>query len=216
MSTIDVFIAAHFVGWLTKGLIFRNNLLVWTLSLSFEIYELTFRTWLPNFYECWWDHLLLDVFGCNLLGILVADWIIKKTKMEKFHWFFAPTEKSENMHYLKRFWYSLTEVRPYVVQMQWHFLANVENFMLVLWICVLSSLIDLSYFFNKKVMGLPPKFFPFTFRVFILGFYSIVVIHDFYRYSRQPNGHRKVTFGMYLSHFIVAAEGLLFWRNFER
>jgi hypothetical protein len=37
-------------------------------SILFELIEFTFDNWLPNFAECWWDHLLLDVLGCNLLG----------------------------------------------------------------------------------------------------------------------------------------------------
>lgn len=50
---------------------------------------------MPNFHECWWDHLLLDLFGCNLLGIILGHWFIKKTGMKKYHWFFEPTEESE-------------------------------------------------------------------------------------------------------------------------
>ena len=34
VSTVDVFMAAHAVGWFVKGLIFRNNLIV--LDFIFE------------------------------------------------------------------------------------------------------------------------------------------------------------------------------------
>lgn len=35
----------------------------------FEICEYSLQHQLPNFAECWWDHLILDVLLCNWLGI---------------------------------------------------------------------------------------------------------------------------------------------------
>jgi hypothetical protein len=28
--------------------------------------------WMPNFAECWWDHVILDVLLCNALGIFLG------------------------------------------------------------------------------------------------------------------------------------------------
>lgn len=109
-SMIDVYISAHFFGWLVKSLIFRNNILAWTLSIGFEIMEISLKHILPNFNECWWDHLILDLFGCNLLGILVGNYLIKKFKIRKHHWFFQPTEYSEKLTYFQRFKYFFTSV----------------------------------------------------------------------------------------------------------
>lgn len=212
---MDIFIVAHFIGWFFRAIILRNNLLVWTMSLLFEVYELTFRHWLPNFYECWWDHLLLDVFGCNMLGIFLGNWVMGRLGVEKFHWFFAPTEESERLPYLRRFWYSLTEVRPYVERLQWHFLASVKNYLIVLWIILLTSLGDLSNFFNKKMLGIPPNHWLLAIRIWIVAFFSILATSDFYRYSRQPEGQRQASLSMYVSHWILIAEAVLFWRNFE-
>jgi phosphatidylserine synthase 2 len=214
-STIDVFVVAHLLGWIFKAIIFRNNLMAWTMSLAFETYEISLRHWLPNFYECWWDHLILDVFGCNMLGIIIGDYIIRKFNLPKFHWFFEPTERSENLPYRKRFWYSISEVRPYVEQQKWHFLASPTNFLIVLWLVALNSLTDLSNFFNKKMLGLPASHFLLAIRIWILGFYSIIVVMELYDFARQLDGHRKVSFNLYLSHFILLAEVVLFLRNFK-
>jgi len=43
MGTIDVFVSAHFFGWLTKTLIYRNNIIIWTLSIGFEVLELSLK-----------------------------------------------------------------------------------------------------------------------------------------------------------------------------
>lgn len=98
-GALDVFVSAHFFGWLVKCLIFRNSILCWTMSIAFEILELSLKHILPNFHECWWDHLLLDLFGMNLLGIIIGNIIINKFNIPKFHWFFEPNEESQNLNY---------------------------------------------------------------------------------------------------------------------
>lgn len=214
-SAMDIFILAHLIGWFFRAIMFRNNLLVWTLSILFEVYELTFRHWLPNFYECWWDHLFLDVFGCNMLGIFLANWVMNKLKFEKFHWFFMPTEDSENRPYLQRFWYSLTQVKPFVEKREWHFLASLKNYLIVLWIIGLTSLADLSNFFNKSMLGIPPNHWILGIRIWICAFFCILATSDFYKYAQQKEGHRKASLSMYVTHFILIGEGTILWRNYE-
>lgn len=96
-----MYVLTHFFGWLVKTIIFRNNILLWVSSVFFEILEISLAHILPNFHECWWDHLLLDLFGCNLLGILIGMFIIKAFKLRKHHWLFEPTEESEKLPYFK-------------------------------------------------------------------------------------------------------------------
>jgi len=74
---IDIFILAHAGGYAIAYFLSRNFLLALFVSITFELVELTYYTWLPNFKECWWDTLFLDSFGCNLLGVLTG-WIIFK------------------------------------------------------------------------------------------------------------------------------------------
>lgn len=39
------------------GLTARDEMLCWVLSILFEVWEYTFEHMLPNFAECWWDHV---------------------------------------------------------------------------------------------------------------------------------------------------------------
>jgi phosphatidylserine synthase 2 len=80
-SALDVYVLAHLFGWLAKTVIFRNDILIWIMSIGFEILERSLNQFIPNFHECWWDSLLLDLFGCNLIGILLGNLIIKKLKL---------------------------------------------------------------------------------------------------------------------------------------
>jgi phosphatidylserine synthase 2 len=102
----DEFVVAHILGWWGKAVMIRNQLLLWVLSIGFELMEvrsgcsigkeflsylfipvlsstrkyayydilkLTFRHMLPNFNECWWDSIILDILICNWFGEASED-----------------------------------------------------------------------------------------------------------------------------------------------
>jgi hypothetical protein len=39
----------------------------------YDILQLTFRHMLPNFNECWWDIIILDILICNWFGETFGD-----------------------------------------------------------------------------------------------------------------------------------------------
>lgn len=53
-------------------------------------FQLTFRHMLPNFNECWWDSIILDIFICNWFGKL----LVASTHGYHF-WFFCITRCTE-------------------------------------------------------------------------------------------------------------------------
>jgi phosphatidylserine synthase 2 len=61
-AAVDVHFAAHLFGWWFKMMIIRDTLMCWVCSIVFELLEVTFRHWLPNFWECWWDHVRIQHF----------------------------------------------------------------------------------------------------------------------------------------------------------
>ncbi|KAK8647635.1 hypothetical protein V6N13_121365 [Hibiscus sabdariffa] len=67
-TLFDEFVLAHIFGWWGKAILIRNQPLLWVLSIGFEFMELTFRHMLPNFNECWWDSIILDILICNWFG----------------------------------------------------------------------------------------------------------------------------------------------------
>lgn len=56
-AVFDVHFMAHLLGWWFKMMIIRDVKMCWICSIVFELLEVTFRHWLPNFWECWWDHV---------------------------------------------------------------------------------------------------------------------------------------------------------------
>ena len=212
-STIDFFVLGHLVGWMVKSMIYRNNILAWTMSILFEFQELSLKHWLPNFNECWWDHILLDLLGMNLLGILLGNWIMNKLRMPKFHWFFDPTDESEKMGYFQRFIYSFTSVKDYVSSHKWHFLARPRCFLAVTWVILLSSATDLSWFFLKSALNLPPKQVFMGIRVWVVGLFSLIVIQDFHKWVKRSGKQRLITFNVALGHGLLFLEIVTFWKN---
>ena len=54
---LDLFVAMHFFGWWLKTVILRDWWLCFVISVMFEVLEYTLEHQLPNFNECWWDHV---------------------------------------------------------------------------------------------------------------------------------------------------------------
>lgn len=54
---MDMFVLAHIVGWWGKAVILRDVYLCQIISVSFELMEYVLSYMLPNFQECWWDHV---------------------------------------------------------------------------------------------------------------------------------------------------------------
>lgn len=69
---IDVYTPLHFAGWFVKALILGDYNILFIASFLWEILEISLQFFMVNFRECWWDHWLLDFFGCNLAGIVLG------------------------------------------------------------------------------------------------------------------------------------------------
>jgi len=63
---MDGFVPAHLFGWWIKTLILRDYWLTFLLSILFEILEYSLQHQLPNFSECWWDHV--SACCCHVLS----------------------------------------------------------------------------------------------------------------------------------------------------
>ena len=46
-------------------------------GIVYEFLELSFKENLPNFSECWWDQIILDLILSNLSGIVTGMLILK-------------------------------------------------------------------------------------------------------------------------------------------
>ncbi|XP_020680180.2 CDP-diacylglycerol--serine O-phosphatidyltransferase 1 isoform X2 [Dendrobium catenatum] len=85
-TLFDEFVLAHIFGWWGKAIMIRNQPLLWLLSIGFEVMELTFRHMLPNFNECWWDSIILDILICNWFGIWAGMRTVRYFDAKTYEW----------------------------------------------------------------------------------------------------------------------------------
>ncbi|KAF0991896.1 hypothetical protein HZS_3125, partial [Henneguya salminicola] len=83
---IDIFCFCHFWGWLCKSIVIRHSGISWYQSIMWELSELFFQHLLPNFQECWWDMLILDIILCNGLGIVAGSYFLHWLEFRTYHW----------------------------------------------------------------------------------------------------------------------------------
>ncbi|KAG7499806.1 phosphatidylserine synthase 1 [Solea senegalensis] len=86
LSHFDIFAFGHFAGWAMKALLIRSYGLCWTISITWELTELFFMHLLPNFAECWWDQVILDILLCNGGGIWLGMTACRFLEMRTYCW----------------------------------------------------------------------------------------------------------------------------------
>ncbi|XP_035651749.1 phosphatidylserine synthase 1 isoform X2 [Oncorhynchus keta] len=86
LSHFDIFAFGHFGGWAMKAMLIRSYALCWTISITWELTELFFMHLLPNFAECWWDQLILDILLCNGGGIWLGMTVCRFLEMRTYQW----------------------------------------------------------------------------------------------------------------------------------
>ncbi|XP_053302403.1 LOW QUALITY PROTEIN: phosphatidylserine synthase 1 [Pleuronectes platessa] len=86
LSHFDIFAFGHFAGWALKALLIRSYGLCWTISITWELTELFFMHLLPNFAECWWDQVILDILLCNGGGIWLGMTACRFLEMRTYRW----------------------------------------------------------------------------------------------------------------------------------
>lgn len=214
MGAFDVFFVAHAIGWLVKAWIFRNYWLGWCSSISFELMELSLRYWFANFNECWWDSLLMDVFGMNQLGLLLGEWTIRKFNMKRYNWFMASDEKSENMSAWENFKYFFTARNEYKRAGKWHILSSAKNLLHVIWFMIFVLLVDLSNFFNKSNLNLPASHWLLGIRIWIVGFFAILAAADYYKYIVYRKGY-SMGINIFMAKMMQIVETLLYFKNID-
>jgi len=159
----DEFMLAHLLGWVGKAILLRDTYICWTLSVLFEILEYTFQHMLPNFAECWWDHLILDILFCNWLGIIIGGFLMKYFQMKTYSW--------------------VVSLDKY----NWEALNNWKHMFYVVMLITLISLIELNAFFLKYVLWIPPPH-PFNVMRLILWWgIGMPGVREFYHWVTDKN-----------------------------
>jgi len=196
-SHFDWFAFGHYWGWGMKALLLRHYGICWSISIMWELTEMAFGHLLPNFYECWWDNMVLDVLLCNGLGIFTGMQVCKWFEMREHHWESIKnikTKKGKIKRALLQFTpESFNSTRWLDPECSW--MRFVAIFQLVL----AFQLVELNTFFVKHFFPMPAEHPICVVRILLQGLMSAPAIRQYYSYVTDKNCKR---FGSQLWVFI--------------
>lgn len=177
---MDIFMPAHFVGWVFKAILVRHTGVLWTISIMWECTELFFAHVLPNFYECWWDAILFDVLLCNGCGIFVGMALCQKLEVRQFYW-----ESIKNIQgtkgKLKR---AILQFTPQNwSKIRWFDPTSTYMRILAIFVLILIfQITELNTFFLKHVFNVPTNHFLNMARLLLIMLIGAPTVRQYYLY----------------------------------
>ena len=173
-TVMDEFMIAHLLGWYCKYLMIRDARMCIICSILFELYELSFEHMLPNFAECWWDHIILDGLVCNGLGIYFGWLTLKWLRIEEMNWMGWSLEEEEN------------EKGEKVKKWKCKFLSSFRHYLATCFVIFDLGIIELNAFFLKYILWTPPPHPLNIFRVFFWWISGIPGTKEFFFWTCSP------------------------------
>lgn len=168
-AIIDEFFLGHALGWYVKSMLFRDTWLSFFCSGLFETMELTFRHILPNFYECWWDSIVLDLIITNTIGILFGKLTLKLLGLKEYNW--IGYKKGQP-------WY------------RWTLFESPLRFIRFMFLLVMTEVVELCVFTMKAHLWIPPPHFLVITRLFIVAFIVAAALNEYHEYITNKNYYR--------------------------
>ncbi|KAL0849142.1 hypothetical protein ABMA28_013490 [Loxostege sticticalis] len=209
-SHVDVFAWGHFLGWMFKAILFRHAGLLWAISIMWEITEIAFAHLLPNFLECWWDSVILDVLICNGFGIWCGLKICKVLEMREYKWV-SIRDISSTTGKIKRailqftpvHWAPVRWLDPTCTYMRFFALSQ----LVVFW-----QISELNTFFLKHIFEMPPSHPLVIARLCLVGVIVAPSVRQYYIYVTDPNCKRVGT-QCWVYGAIMVTESMLCIKN---
>ncbi|XP_052388756.1 phosphatidylserine synthase 1-like isoform X2 [Carassius gibelio] len=190
-SHFDIFAFGHFWGWAMKALLIRSYGLCWTISITWELTELFFMHLLPNFAECWWDQVILDILLCNGGGIWLGMTVCRFLEMRTYHWasikdIHTTTGKLKRavLQFTPASW---TYVRWFDPKSSFQRVAGIYLFMIV-W-----QLTELNTFFLKHIFVFQASHPLSWCRILFIGIITAPTVRQYYAYLTDTQCKRVGT-----------------------
>ncbi|KAF6214135.1 hypothetical protein GE061_008874 [Apolygus lucorum] len=207
---LDAFALAHFLGWAFKAVLVRHFGICWTVSVMWEFTEMAFAHLLPNFTECWWDALILDVIICNGFGIFVGLFICKRLEMRDYNWvgikeIETTTGKIKRavLQFTPQSWTHVRWVDPN---------STYRRFFGICQLVLYWQICELNTFFLKHIFEMPPTHPLVIWRLAFVGIIVAPSVRQFYMYVTDP-GCKRLGTQCWVYGAIMAAEALLCIKN---
>nr|XP_043638593.1 CDP-diacylglycerol--serine O-phosphatidyltransferase 1-like [Erigeron canadensis] len=205
-TLFDEFVPAHLFGWWGKAIMIRNQPLLWVLSIGFELMELSFRHMLPNFNECWWDSIILDILICNWLGIKGGMLTVRYFDGKTYEW----VGISRQPNILSKVKRTLSQFTPaHWDKDEWHPFLGPWRFIQVLFLCIVFLTVELNTFFLKFCLWIPSRNPVIVYRLILWWLIAIPTVREYNSYLQDRKPVKKVGAFCWLSVAICIIELLI-------
>ncbi|GAB00005.1 uncharacterized protein L969DRAFT_210413 [Mixia osmundae IAM 14324] len=201
-ANIDIFCLAHTLGWFLKSMILRDFWLCTILSVVFEFCELSLEHQLENFKECWWDHLILDVLVCNLVGTYIGMKTCAYLKVTPFSWRGLSTRSRGIKSRLKVF-------TPYDwTSFEWASTKRFRNYLSTVLLLAFFLVAELNVFYLKFLIRLAPEHPLVIIRLGLFALAAFPAAREFYEYTTHGKKVKRMGSHAWLLLATVILEGL--------
>uniref|UniRef100_A0A6B0VD08 Phosphatidylserine synthase n=1 Tax=Ixodes ricinus TaxID=34613 RepID=A0A6B0VD08_IXORI len=160
-------------------------------NFSIDSEKVAFAHLLPNFKECWWDALILDVLLCNGFGIFFGMLICNKLEMRSYKWesikdIQTTTGKIRRaaLQFTPASWTHVRWMDPNCTYMR--FLAVTE--LVIFW-----QVTELNTFFLKHIFEVPPDHPLSVARLMLIGIIVAPTLRQYYSYVTDTRCRRVGT-----------------------
>ena len=208
-TVADVFLIAHLGGYWAKTLVLRDWRVVTAVSIGFEIIEVTGQHVLPNFAECWWDHLLVDVLICNGGGTVLGLLTLRAVNAKDYHWVQLRDIKSVSGK-ARRVLGQFTP-RDGLVRYRWNMFDSPKRFFQVAILLAVMFLQEVNCFMMKSILNMKPSYHLVPLRLALWGVIAIPGVREFYDYVSEPTTKRIGTTA-WVGTLALAFETLWIWK----
>ena len=201
-TIFDEFLLAHSLGYLAKMLVIRDWRIVTLISLSFEVVEVSLQHILPNFAECWWDHLIIDVLICNAGGTALGYLILKLIGAKRYRWAKVtdiPSVTGKLKRVISQFY--PRRVDPY----EWQMFSRPGRLLQVLVILAIVLTQEVNSFTMKNILHIPSTHPIVVGRLVVWGMIAIPAVRDVYVFTTEPTADRLGT-AAWLAGFTLVFE----------
>ena len=110
---------------------------------------------MPNFVECWWDAIVLDILLCNGLGIYIGMKLCTYLEMREYKWEAFKDIPSTSAKIKRAVMQFTPESWTYVRWLDPH--SSTMRFFAVCQLVIFWQITELNTFFLKHIFEVPPN-----------------------------------------------------------
>jgi hypothetical protein len=161
---------------------FRDWRMCWVLSIAFEILECALQFAIPDFQECWWDSIFMDMFGANMVGMCLGRLTLRWFESKEYDW---SGKRGHKIGYLRRVVSQFTPISW--SQYHWEVFSSFTRFAQILFAIIICLLVELNAFFLLNVLSIPKESNFNSYRLVLVFLVGIPAAAEYYEFLSNPD-----------------------------